>query len=50
VTDHLAIDLLFGSDRERKALEQGRSARDIWSAWETEEEAFRKRRQSYLLY
>jgi uncharacterized protein YbbC (DUF1343 family) len=50
VTDRLAIDLLFGSDRERKALEKGLSARDICRAWEAEEEAFRKRRHSYLLY
>lgn len=50
VSDRLAIDLLFGSDRERKALEKGMSARDICRAWEVEEEAFRKRRQSYLLY
>jgi uncharacterized protein YbbC (DUF1343 family) len=50
VADRLAIDLLFGSDRERLALEAGRSPREIALAWETEEEAFRQRRQSYLLY
>lgn len=50
VTDRLAIDLLFGSDRERKALEKGMSARDIAGAWQAEEEAFRKRRQPFLLY
>jgi uncharacterized protein YbbC (DUF1343 family) len=50
VTDRLAIDLLFGSDRERRALEGGRSARDLARAWETEEEAFRRRRQEFLLY
>ncbi len=50
VADRLAIDLLFGSERERKALEKGISARDICSAWEAEEESFRKRRQSFLLY
>lgn len=50
VTDRLAIDLLFGSDRERKALESGASARDIGRMWEAEEEAFRHRRRQYLLY
>jgi uncharacterized protein YbbC (DUF1343 family) len=50
VADRLAIDLLFGSDRERVALERGESPRDIAAAWEAEEEAFRQRRQAYLLY
>jgi uncharacterized protein YbbC (DUF1343 family) len=50
VADRLAIDLLFGSDRERRALEAGDSARAIARAWEKEEEAFRRRRQEFLLY
>jgi uncharacterized protein YbbC (DUF1343 family) len=50
VADRLAIDLLFGSDRERRALEAGRSAREIAQAWKTEEEAFQRRRQPFLLY
>jgi uncharacterized protein YbbC (DUF1343 family) len=50
VADRPAIDLLFGSDRERKALEAGVAARDVCRAWEAEEEAFRRRRQPYLLY
>jgi uncharacterized protein YbbC (DUF1343 family) len=50
VTDRLAIDLLFGSDRERLALEAGRAPGDIAAAWEAEEEAFRRRRQPFLLY
>jgi uncharacterized protein YbbC (DUF1343 family) len=50
VTDRPAIDLLFGSDRERLALEAGRPLRDITGAWEAEEEAFRRRRQAFLLY
>ena len=45
-----AIDLLFGSDRERTALEAGRSPGEIAAAWEPEEEAFRHRREPYLLY
>ncbi len=50
VADRPAIDLLFGSDRERLALEAGASAREIGRAWESEEEAFRQRRRPYLLY
>ena len=50
VSDRLAIDLLFGSDRERQALEAGQSARNIWRAWEQEEESFRQRRKPFLLY
>jgi uncharacterized protein YbbC (DUF1343 family) len=50
VADRLAIDLLFGSDRERRALEAGRPPRDIAREWEAEEEAFRQRRRPFLLY
>jgi uncharacterized protein YbbC (DUF1343 family) len=50
VSDRLAIDLLFGSDRERLALEAGQSVRKISGAWEVEEEAFRTRRKPFLLY
>jgi uncharacterized protein YbbC (DUF1343 family) len=50
VTDRPAIDLLFGSARERVALEAGRSPHDIAQAWETEEAAFRERRKRFLLY
>jgi uncharacterized protein YbbC (DUF1343 family) len=50
VSDRLAIDLLFGSARERLALEHGRSPEQIIHLWEAEEEAFRRRRQAYLLY
>lgn len=50
VSDRLAIDLLFGSDRERKALEAGKSPKEIIPAWEAEEEAFRRRRKQFLLY
>jgi uncharacterized protein YbbC (DUF1343 family) len=49
--DHIpAIDLLFGSDRERLALEAGVPRREIAAAWEPEEAAFRERRKTYLLY
>jgi uncharacterized protein YbbC (DUF1343 family) len=50
VSDRLAIDLLFGSERERQALEAGMPVNDICGAWEAEEAAFRQRRQLYLLY
>jgi uncharacterized protein YbbC (DUF1343 family) len=45
-----AIDLLFGSDRERLAIEADQSWREIAAAWEPEEEAFRERRKPYLIY
>jgi uncharacterized protein YbbC (DUF1343 family) len=50
VSDRPAIDLLFGSDRERLALEAGKSWREIAAAWEPEEAAFRKRRRPFLIY
>jgi uncharacterized protein YbbC (DUF1343 family) len=50
VSDRLAIDLLFGSDRERLALEESRPIEEIAGAWESEEAEFRRRRQPYLLY
>jgi uncharacterized protein YbbC (DUF1343 family) len=43
VRDPIAIDLLFGSDRERKALEAGANWQDIAAAWEPEEAAWRER-------
>jgi uncharacterized protein YbbC (DUF1343 family) len=50
VADPPAIDLLFGSARERLALEEGRSAQAIAQDWLAEEEAFRQRRRQVLLY
>jgi uncharacterized protein YbbC (DUF1343 family) len=50
VRDPIAIDLLFGSDRERKALEAGHDWRDIAAAWQPQVAEFRERRQAYLLY
>jgi uncharacterized protein YbbC (DUF1343 family) len=50
VTDRLAIDLLFGNDRERLALEAGTAPRDIARAWEAEEATFRNQRAEFLLY
>jgi uncharacterized protein YbbC (DUF1343 family) len=49
--DHIpAIDLLFGSERERLALEARVPWREIAAAWETEEDAFRERRKPYRIY
>ena len=50
VRDPIAIDLLFGSDRERKALEAGEGWRDIATAWEPEEKWFRQRQTQAILY
>jgi uncharacterized protein YbbC (DUF1343 family) len=50
VSDRLAIDLLFGNDRERLALEAGQSPREIAKTWAAEEAAFRKQRAEFLLY
>jgi uncharacterized protein YbbC (DUF1343 family) len=50
VSDPPAIDLLFGSARERLALEAGAPLQEIAAAWEPEEAAFRSRRRSHLLY
>ena len=45
-----AIDLLFGSDRERLAIEAGQSWPEIAAAWDPEEKAFTERRKAYLKY
>jgi len=50
VSHPIAIDLLFGSDRERLALEAGQPWRDIAAAWEAEEGAFAERRQPFFIY
>jgi uncharacterized protein YbbC (DUF1343 family) len=50
VDDKPAIDLLFGSDRARLAIEAGTSYWDIIAEWKAEEAAFRERRKPYLIY
>ena len=50
VSDRLAIDLLFGSDRERLALESGGSPRAISVEWGAEEAAFHEQRAEFLIY
>lgn len=48
--EKLPIDILFGSDTIRKALEAGEKADDIRRSWSKGENEFRKRRQDFLLY
>jgi uncharacterized protein YbbC (DUF1343 family) len=50
VNDRLAIDLLFGSDRERLAIEQRVPWFEIAGDWKAEEEDFLATRQPYLIY
>ncbi|HEY1380324.1 MAG TPA: DUF1343 domain-containing protein [Gemmataceae bacterium] len=50
VRDPIAIDLLFGSDRERRALEAGHDWREIATSWEAEEGEFNERRRAFLMY
>ncbi|MBP7948986.1 MAG: DUF1343 domain-containing protein [Verrucomicrobiales bacterium] len=50
VRDPIAIDLLFGSARERTLLDAGSPWRNALPQWEKEEEAFRHRRHQILLY
>lgn len=50
VSDPIAIDLLFGSHRERKAIEAGTDWRAVAAAWEPEEAEFAERRRPYHVY
>ena len=50
VSKPIAIDLLFGSDRERNKIEAGRPWREIAAAWEPEEQAFDHRRHAAWMY
>jgi uncharacterized protein YbbC (DUF1343 family) len=44
------IDILYGSDRLREAIDAGRGAASIMADWPRDEEAFRATRRQYLLY
>jgi uncharacterized protein YbbC (DUF1343 family) len=44
------FDKVNGTDATRKALQAGRSARMLVAAWKPGEDAFRLRRERYLLY
>ncbi len=48
--DKQPIDILYGSDRLRVALDAGREVGDVLASWGPEEEAFRRTREPYLLY
>jgi uncharacterized protein YbbC (DUF1343 family) len=50
VSDRLAIDLLFGSERPRRALESGVSIDELCASFGPDERAFIERRQPWLLY
>lgn len=50
VTDRLAIDLLFGSARPRRAIDAGVAAEDIVASFTADEQSFVERRRDWLLY
>ena len=50
VGNRLAIDLLFGTDRTRLALEAAASPATIAQGWQAELDRFLPRRKRYLLY
>jgi uncharacterized protein YbbC (DUF1343 family) len=44
------IDVLYGSDRLRSALDSGTGVEALVAGWKPEEEAFHRTREKYLLY
>lgn len=50
VSDRLAIDLLFGSDAPRLALEAGATTDEVVATFSDDEAAFAERRRPFLLY
>ena len=44
------IDILFGSDRLRTTIDAGASVSTLLQSWASDEDAFRRARQRYLLY
>lgn len=46
----IAIDLLFGSDQERRAIDAGNDPREIAASWTSAESEFLERRRDFLLY
>jgi len=46
----LPIDILLGTDAIRRALERGRSVRELERGWTTELRRWRRRREGVLLY
>ncbi|MCY3007732.1 MAG: DUF1343 domain-containing protein [Planctomycetota bacterium] len=50
VSDPIAIDLLFGSCKERLAIEQGATWQEIAEPWKAQEEAFRDQSKAHWIY
>lgn len=50
VADPIAIDLLFGSSRERKAIESGGDLQEVFEKWRKNQELFLTNRKDALLY
>ena len=50
VSDPIAIDLLYGSPRERQHLEAGKPPGALFETWQKEEESFAHRRHVVFLY
>ena len=48
--DKQPIDILYGSDRLRTAVDRGDDVGPLVASWEADEEAFRRLREPYLLY
>ena len=48
--DKPPIDILYGSDRLRAAIEAGLGADALAASWKEDAEAFRRQRQKYLMY
>jgi uncharacterized protein YbbC (DUF1343 family) len=44
------IDILYGSDRLRKAVDAGQGVGALVASWNEDEEAFRRTRAKYLIY
>ena len=44
------IDLLFGNDRLRAAVDSGQDVASVVESWVTEVDAFRRQREPFLLY
>ena len=47
---HYWIDILFGTDRVRRMIEEGAGPREIEQSWQTEVDDFKEQRRPYLLY
>jgi uncharacterized protein YbbC (DUF1343 family) len=48
--DKEPIDILYGSDRLRRTLDEDGSVAALVESWRPDEERFRRQREPYLLY